>query len=85
MCSSIEKMASIQGSGKGVQGWFPATHAVVSYDHPIHAMLEQSVIIDIVNPALGPGARVGVELTPRAARDLAEAILAVVERAEAGD
>jgi hypothetical protein len=37
-----------------------------------------------VNEAQGPGARVAVELTPESARQLVQAILQTLERAEEG-
>ena len=40
--------------------------------------------IDFVNEAQGPGARVAVELSAKAARSLVDAILGVLERAKAG-
>ena len=65
-------------------GWFDLRQANVSYDHPFHAPLEHALNIDFVNEALGPGARVAVELSAEAGRALAESILAVLEQAEAG-
>lgn len=79
MCALVVKTVDVEGSGKGGQGWFQVTRAVVDYDHPTHAMLEQSVNIDLVNDSLGPSARVAVELTAQSARALAYAILAVVD------
>jgi hypothetical protein len=40
--------------------------------------------IDFVNAAQGPSARVAVELTPEAARELAMTILATLDKAEEG-
>jgi len=40
--------------------------------------------IDFVNDALGPGARIAVELTESSARTLVDTILAVLAEAEAG-
>ena len=68
MCTSIVEIADAEGAGKGSDGWFELTHSVVSYDHPHHALLEEAINIDFVNPALGPGARVAVELTLDAAQ-----------------
>jgi hypothetical protein len=82
MCTMIVNQAKIEGSGKGVQGWFDLREVNVSYDHPFHIRLEHSLNIDFVNEAQGPGARVAVELTPEAARELARTILATLERAE---
>ena len=83
MCTNITHRTSIAGSGRGPEGWFALTDANVGYDHAFHAPIEHALSIDFVNESLGLGARVAVELTPDAARDLAHAILAVVERAEA--
>ena len=80
MCTGILEKASLSGSGKGPQGWFPVTEANVSYDHPSHAFLEHSLNIDFVNEALGPSARVAVELSAESARALVRSILAALER-----
>ncbi len=84
MCTMIVKQVEIDGSGKGTTGWFPVRQANVSFDHPFHAPLEHALNIDFVNEAQGPGARVAVELSEDAARALAETILAVLAKAEAG-
>ena len=55
----------------------------MSYDHPFHFRLEHSLNIDFVNEAQGPSARVAVELTPEAARQLAMTILATLDKAQA--
>ncbi len=41
----------------------PVTDATVYYDHPVHAMAEHTLNIDITDPSGGPRARVAVELT----------------------
>src|SRR6478736_5554706 len=84
MCTMIVTQVYIEGSGKGASGWLQLRGANVSYDHPFAAPVEHALNIDFVNEALGPGARVAVELSVEAARALMEAIGAVLERAEAG-
>ena len=84
MCTMIVKQVEIGGCGKGANGWFDVGQANVSYDHPFHARLEYALNLDFVNEAQGPGARVAVELDAESARALAEAIQAVLARAEAG-
>ena len=84
MCTMIVTQVNIEGSGNGANGWFKLREANVSYDHPFEAPLEHALNIDFVNEALGPGARVAVELSVEAARALMEAIDTVLERAEAG-
>ena len=83
MCTTIAEKAAISGSGKGPQGWFSLGQVYVGYDHPVHAPLDHALSLDFVNEEIGPGARVAVELTRDAARDLAERILAALERADA--
>jgi hypothetical protein len=80
----IVERVEIDGSGKGKTGWFNLREANVSYDHPFNAPLEHALNIDFVNEAQGPGARVAVELSAEAARDLVKTILDVLDRAEAG-
>lgn len=80
----ISQKVQIAGCGKGTGGWFEVNQALVSYDHPYEAQLEHALNIDFVNEALGPSARVAVELDAAAARRLVETIQAVLEQAEKG-
>ena len=82
MCTSIVEVVAAAGSGKGGDGWFDLTHSVVSYDHPHHALLEEAITIDFVSAALGPGARVAVELTLQSAKALSEALAKAIAAAE---
>jgi len=82
MCTSIVEIVGVKGAGKSVEGWIGLTHAVVSYDHPHHAMAEEAVAIDFVNSARGPGARVAVELTLEAAKQLSGALARTIAAAE---
>ena len=82
MCTSIVEIVAAEGAGKGADGWFALTHSVVSYDHPHHALLEEAITIDFVNDALGPGARVAVELTLEAAKALSSALVKTIAAAE---
>ena len=79
----LTMQTTLAGCGKGAQGWFDLGEANVSYDHPFHFHLEHSLNIDFVNEAQGPSARVAVELTPEAARELAMTILATLDKAKA--
>ena len=79
MCTYLTTRLPVAGSGKGAQGWFRLTDATVYFDHPVHAPAEHTLNIDLLNPTLGAGGRVAVELDPDAARALAEAILAALE------
>ena len=82
MCTSIVEIVGADGAGKGGGGWFDLTHSVVSYDHPHHALLEEAITIDFVNSTLGPGARVAVELTLEAAKELSGALARAIAAAE---
>ena len=82
MCTSIVEIVDASGAGKGSDGWFELTRSVVSYDHPHHALLEEAINIDFVNPALGPGARVAVELTLESAKELSGALARAIAAAE---
>jgi hypothetical protein len=84
MCTMIAEQIEVQGSGKGVDGWFNLRNATVSYDHPFDAPFEHALNLDFVNEEQGLGARVSVELSAEAARSLVETILAVLDQAEAG-
>ena len=82
MCTGIVQSAEVSGSGKGPQGWFKLEQVNVSYDHPTDAPLEHGLNIDFVNPEMGPGARVAVELDAESAKKLVQAILAALSQAE---
>lgn len=79
MCTYRTTTLPLDGSGKGAQGWFRLTDATVYFDHPVHAPAEHTLNIDLLNPVLGAGARVALELDPDSARALAEAILETLE------
>jgi uncharacterized protein DUF6295 len=84
MCTMIVEKIQVDGSGKGKDGWFDLKQANVSFDHPFNAPFEHALNIDFVNESMGPAARVAVELSEQAARELVKAILDVLEQAEAG-
>ena len=84
MCTMIAEKVKVDGSAKGASRWFPVAQANVSYDHPFNAPFEHALNIDFVNESQGLGARVAVELSEQAARELVKTILAVLDQAEAG-
>ncbi|HVC71056.1 MAG TPA: DUF6295 family protein [Acidimicrobiales bacterium] len=84
MCTYQTTTLALEGSGKGAEGWFALTEASVYFDHPVHAGAGHTLNIDLLNPGRGPSSRVAVELDPGSARSLAEAILATLESAPAG-
>jgi hypothetical protein len=82
MCTSVVEIVPAQGAGKSENGWIDLTHAVVSYDHPHHALLEDAITIDFVNSDLGPEGRVAVEITLESAKLFAAALARAIEGAE---
>jgi hypothetical protein len=83
MCTYQTEQVALTGSAKGAGGWFSLSSASVYFDHPVHAGGEHTLNIDFINPPLGAASRVAVELAPGSARDLAYAILAAADAAEA--
>ena len=79
MCTYQTEQITLEGSGKGGDGWFTLTDATVYFDHPVHFPAGHALMIDFLNPSRGPGARVAVELDPDSARALAESILASLD------
>jgi hypothetical protein len=79
VCTYQTETLQMRGSGKGGQGWFPVTDASVYFDHPVHAPAEHTLNLDFLNPSLGPGARVALELDTASALALADAIRQVLE------
>jgi hypothetical protein len=79
MCTYTTETAQMDGSAKGPgTAWFHVTDATVYYDHPVHAMAEHTLNIDLADPSRGPGTRVALELTASSARELARAIEAAL-------
>ena len=83
MCTSIVEVTPASGAARSRQGWFRLSRAVVAYDHPQYAPLEEAVTLDFVDPAQGPAARAAVELTLESARALHAALAKVIEAAQA--
>ena len=82
VCTMIAHQVKLEGRGKQGPEWFEVREANVSYDHPYDLPLEHALNIDFVNEALGPGARVAVELSVDAARRLVKTIEAVLAQAD---
>jgi Family of unknown function (DUF6295) len=84
MCTYQTATVPVAGAGKGAAGWFPLTSATVYLDHPVSAPAAHTLNVDFRNAGLGPAARVAVELDPARARELARAILAMLDAAPPG-
>jgi hypothetical protein len=84
MCTMITEKVKIQGSGKSLGEWIRLEGANISFDHPFNAPFEHALNIDFVNESMGPAARIAVELSEDAARELVKTILDVLDQAEAG-
>jgi len=84
MCTYQTFKLAVRGSAKGPASWIRVTEASVYYDHPVHAIDEHTLNIDLRNPERGPSARVAVELSAQAAYDLAQAILKALESVPPG-
>jgi hypothetical protein len=79
MCTYTTETAAMNGSAKGPGGaWFHVTDATVYFDHPVHAMADHTLNIDLADPSKGPGARVALELTAASARELVATIEAAL-------
>lgn len=83
MCTYRTERLRVTGSAKGARGWFRVTDASVYLDHPVHALAEHTLNVDLRNPGEGAAARVAMELDPVAARALAESILRLLDEASA--
>ncbi|MDQ1747286.1 MAG: hypothetical protein QOD07_1549 [Frankiaceae bacterium] len=79
MCTYVTETLPVTGSAKGPDGWIRVTDATVYFDHPAHALAEHTLNIDVRRPEAGPAARVAVELTADSARELAHAILRILD------
>ena len=82
MCTQIVVRGPITGGGKGARGWFPVTQAAVGYDHTSYLTQEHALLVDFLNPELGPSARVGVELDLASGKALIAQLQAAIAAAE---
>jgi hypothetical protein len=75
MCTYETVCICVDGSAKGPGGqWLRVTDATVYFDHPVHAMADHTLNIDLSDPSKGPAARIALELTAESARKLVAAI-----------
>jgi hypothetical protein len=80
MCTYETLRIGVSGSGKGPGDvWLAVTDATVYFDHPVHAMADHTLNIDLADPAQGPAARIALELTAESARRLAAAIMEALD------
>jgi len=82
MCTSIVEIVVAEGKGKDGNAWFKLSQAVVCYDHPHHALLDEAITIDFMNKGNGPGTRTAVELTLESAKALQGALSRAIEQAD---
>ena len=82
MCTMIALKTPVQGSGKGTAGWFPLSQANVGYDHATNGQFDHALLLDFVNPELGPSARVAIELDIASGKALIERLQAAIAAAE---
>jgi hypothetical protein len=62
MCTMMSMRTAVTGAGKGPSGWFPISQANIGYDHATHSPSDHAMLIDFVNPSMGVGARVALEV-----------------------
>ncbi len=82
MCTTIAMSAEISGAGKGASGWFPISRANVGYDHATHSQLDHALLLDFVNPSMGAGARVAVEMNIASGKALIAQLQSAIDEAE---
>lgn len=78
----ISMQTAVSGSGKGSAGWFPISLANVGYDHATHSQFDHALLVDFVNPNLGAGARVAVEMDIASGKALIAQLQAAIAEAE---
>jgi hypothetical protein len=76
MCTYATIRTAITGSAKGPGSpWMRAAEMTIYLDHPVHALEDHTVNIDVTGANADPGVRVAMELSPESARRLAVSIL----------
>ena len=82
MCTMIALKIPVTGGGKGHEGWFPVSQVNVAYDHTTYMKNEHALLLEFVNPALEPSARVAVELDLASGKALIAQLQAAIDAAE---
>jgi hypothetical protein len=82
MCTMINESTLSNGVGRGADGWFPVTHAHIGFDHATHSQAEHALLLDFVNPSLGTGARIALEMNIASGKALVETLQAAIQAAE---
>ena len=82
MCTTINLRTPVSGGGKGAGGWFPVTQSSIGYDHTTYLTQQHALLLDFINPELGPSARVALELNIASAKALVMQLQAVIDAAE---
>jgi hypothetical protein len=82
MCTMIASKTPVTGGAKGAQGWFPLSQVIVGYDHTTFMENEHALLLDFVNPGIGPSSRVAVELDIASGKALIAHIQAAIDAAE---
>jgi hypothetical protein len=75
VCTYQTEHLEVHASAKTPAGWTSMTNAIVYFDHPVHFGAGHALMIDFLNPSIGPSARAALEMDPESARALAQAIL----------
>jgi Family of unknown function (DUF6295) len=84
MCTYATMSAEVEGSAKGPNSeWFKVSEATVYFDHPVHAMADHTLNIDLRNEYGEPSQRVALELTAASAAALVDAIQSALTEAPA--
>ncbi len=84
VCTYQTEKISLNASAKVHGSWTTVTDATVYVDHPVHFPAGHALMIDVMNPANGPAARVALELSAPSARELAAAIVRALDNAPSG-
>jgi hypothetical protein len=82
MCTMISLQTAVTGAGKGATGWFPISQANVGFDHATHSQFDHCLLLDFVNPDMGVGARVALEMDLASGKALITKLQAAIAEAE---
>lgn len=81
MCTHLTVKTQLDASAKGPNGsWFHVDNATVYFDHPVHAMADHTLNVDL----WGNGNRLALELTASSARELMAAITEALDAVPEG-
>ena len=82
MCTYATQRIQVRGSAKAAGRWEPLVRASVYLDHPYATALDHTLNVDLFTDGEALSRHIALELSPRSARELIDAVSRALAEAE---